>query len=408
MGVWVFLSIGVQALLANRVRSFLTMLGIIIGIASIISLLAVGTGAKKRLLEQISSMGSNVILVVPGSTTAGGLQLGPGAIPTLTYEDARAIKSECPSVDSVAPNVRGGAQVVYGNQNWSTMILGVTPDFFAVREWPVLRGRIFSQSDVDGATKSCAIGKTIAEKLFGSMEPLGRMIRIQNMPFTVIGVLDRKGQSPQGTDQDDAIFIPLRTAQRRLFGGPFPEAIQAVLVRARDASSLQQAKNEMTSLLRQRHRIAGSKEPDFTVQSLTEIVSVALRSAKTMSLLLGAVASISLVVGGIGIMNIMLVSVTERTREIGIRMAIGARRRDVLFQFLVEAVLLTTLGGVIGIALGVAASMLSARILSWPAVVSGRSVVFAVLFSAVIGIFFGLYPARRAANLRPIDALRCE
>ncbi|HEY6009519.1 MAG TPA: ABC transporter permease, partial [Geobacteraceae bacterium] len=298
---WQSLKIALRALRVNKMRSFLTMLGIIIGIASVIAMVAIGSGAEKKISEQIASMGSNLILVIPGSTTSGGLRIGPGAAPTLTYDDARAIKAECPSVDAAAPNVRGGGQVVYGNQNWSTQIQGVTPDFLIVREWSLVSGRGFTQSDVDGATKNCIIGQTIADELFGATDPVGKIIRIRKIPFTVIGLLDKKGQSPQGTDQDDIVLIPVRTAQRKVFGSPFPNAVGAIMVRAKGSDVLTKAEEEVTALLKQRHRIGANKENDFTVRNLSELLSVASSSSQTMSLLLGAVASISLVVGGIGI-----------------------------------------------------------------------------------------------------------
>jgi putative ABC transport system permease protein len=406
--LWQSLKIALRALRVNKMRSFLTMLGIIIGIASVIAMVAIGSGAQKKISEHIASMGSNLILVIPGSVTSGGLRIGPGAAPTLTYDDARAIKAECPSVDAAAPEVRGGGQVVYGNQNWSTMVEGITPDFLVAREWSLASGRGFSQSDVDGATKTCIIGQTVADELFGSTDPVGKILRIRKIPFTIVGLLDKKGQSPQGTDQDDIVFIPLRTAQRKVFGSPFPNAVGGILIRAKGNDVLSRAEEEVTALLKQRHHITASKTNDFTVRNLTELLSVQSSASQTMSLLLGAVASISLIVGGIGIMNIMLVSVTERTREIGIRMAIGAKQRDILLQFLTEAVLLTFFGGVIGIGLGVAGATAISKFAGWATLVSFEAVATAVFFSAAVGIFFGFYPARKAAALNPIDALRYE
>ncbi|RNC70758.1 MAG: FtsX-like permease family protein, partial [Desulfuromonadales bacterium] len=346
--LWQSLLIALRALRVNKMRALLTMLGIIIGIAAVIAMVAIGAGASKMISDQISSIGSNLLLVLPGSTTSGGLRTGAGGTPTLTYDDARAIKAECPSVAEVAPTVRGTAQIVFGNQNWSTIVMGVTPEILSVRDWPVVAGRNISQSDVDGATKNCLIGQTVADNLFGDADPIGKIIRIKKIPFTVIGLLGKKGQSPQGTDQDDVIFVPLRAAQRKLFGSQFPNTISAMMIQAKSAEDLKKAEEEVTALLDQRHRIGPSRERDFSVRNLSEILAVSEQSSKVMSILLGAVASISLVVGGIGIMNIMLVSVTERTREIGIRMAIGAKQRDILLQFLTEAVLLTTVGGIIG------------------------------------------------------------
>lgn len=408
MELWQSLKIALRALRVNKMRSFLTMLGIIIGIASVIAMVAIGSGAEKKISESIASMGSNLVLVIPGSTTTAGVRVGPGAAPTLTYDDSRAIKAECPSVEAAAPNVRGGGQVVYANQNWSTVVMGVTPDFFVVREWSIAMGRNFTQSDIDGMTKNCIIGQTIADNLFGATDPIGKIIRIRKVPFTVVGLLEKKGQSPQGTDQDDVVYIPVRTAQRKLFGSPFPNAVGAIMVRAKSSEDLSRAEEEVTALLKQRHHIGSKKENDFTVRNLTELMSVASSSSQTMSLLLGAVASISLIVGGIGIMNIMLVSVTERTREIGIRMAIGAKKRDILLQFLTEAVLLTFFGGIVGIGLGVAGATAVSKIAGWATLVSFQAIAMAVFFSAAVGIFFGFYPAKKAAALNPIDALRYE
>ena len=406
--LWQSLLIALRALRVNKMRALLTMLGIIIGIAAVIAMVAIGAGASKMISDQISSMGSNLLLVLPGSTTSGGLRSGSGGAPTLTYDDARAIKAECPSVAEVAPTVRGSAQAVYGNQNWSTIVLGTTPDMATVRDWSIFAGRNLSPSDVDGALKNCIIGQTVADNLFGDADPIGKIIRIKKIPFTVVGLLDRKGQSPQGTDQDDVVFVPLRTAQRKLFGSQFPNAVGAMMVQAKNADVLDRAQEEVTSLLDQRHRIGPARERDFTVRNLSEIMAVAEQSSRVMSILLGSVASISLLVGGIGIMNIMLVSVTERTREIGIRMAIGAKQRDILLQFLTEAVLLTTVGGIIGMGLGVGGAMVVSKLMDWPTLISSTAIVIAFLFSAGVGVFFGFYPARKAASLNPIDALRYE
>jgi putative ABC transport system permease protein len=402
------LLIAVRALRVNKMRALLTMLGIIIGIAAVIAMVAIGSGASKMISDQIASIGSNLLLVLPGSVTSGGLRSGSGGTPTLTFDDAKAIKTECPSVADVAPTVRGSAQIVFGNQNWSTIVMGVTPEMLSVRDWPLTSGRNISQSDVDGATKNCLIGQTIAENLFGAADPVGKVIRIKKIPFTVIGLLEHKGQSPQGQDQDDVVYIPLRTAQRKLFGSQFPNTVGSVMIQAQGADVLKKAEEEVTALLDQRHRIGPSHERDFTVRNLSEILAVSEQSSKVMSILLGAVASISLIVGGIGIMNIMLVSVTERTREIGIRMAIGAKQRDILLQFLTEAVLLTTCGGIIGMGMGVAGAMVISKIMEWPTLISSQAIIIAFLFSAGVGVFFGFYPARKAAGLNPIDALRYE
>ncbi len=402
------LRIALKALRVNKMRSFLTMLGIIIGIAAVIAMMAVGSGASYVISQQIASVGSNILLVLPGSTTSGGLRTGSGGVQTLTSDDSKAIQAECPSVELASPATRGSGQIVYGNQNWSTQLLGTTPELFEIREWPVSVGRPMTSSDVDGAAKVCLLGQTVAQNLFGAEDPIGKMVRIRKVPFIVVGIMERKGQSPQGTDQDDIVFVPFRTAKTKLMGSQFPKSAGSIMVKAKSAELLPRAEEEIAELLKQRHRITGGKEPDFTVRNLSEILAVAEQSSKVMSLLLGSVASISLIVGGIGIMNIMLVSVTERTREIGIRMAIGAKRKDILLQFLTEAVLLTILGGLIGIALGAGGATIVSRILSWPTLISPIAVTVAFLFSGAVGIFFGFYPARKAAGLNPIEALRYE
>jgi putative ABC transport system permease protein len=402
------LKIALRALRTNKMRSFLTMLGIIIGIAAVIAMMAVGTGASYVISQQIASIGSNIILVIPGSTTSGGLRTGSGGAQTLSSDDVKAIINECPSVGTASGTVRSSGQVVYGNLNWSTVIMGGTPELFEIREWPVTAGRSITQQDVDSAGKVCLLGQTVADNLFGSADPVGSIVRIKKIPFTVIGILESKGQSPQGTDQDDTIFVPLRTAQRNLVRSQRTEIVGAIIVKAKSKELIDKAESEIKSLLNQRHRITGDKEPDFSTRNLSEILAVAEKSSKAMSLLLGAVASISLIVGGIGIMNIMLVSVTERTREIGIRMAIGAKKNDILLQFMAEAVLLTMLGGVIGIALGAGGATIVSRLLGWPTMISFQSISIAFFFSAAVGIFFGFYPARKAAGLNPIDALRYE
>ena len=396
--LWQSLLIALRALRVNKMRALLTMLGIIIGIAAVIAMVAIGAGASKMISDQISSIGSNLLLVLPGSVTSGGMRSGSGGTQTLTYDDARAIKAECPSVAAVAPNVRGAGQVVYG----------VTPEMVDVRDWTIVAGRNITQSDVDGATKNCLIGQTVADNLFGGTDPIGKIIRIKKIPFTVVGLLGRKGQSPQGQDQDDVIYVPLRTAQRKLLGSQFPNVVGSIMVQAKDAEVLDKAEEEVKELLNQRHRIGPNREVDYTIRNLSELLAVTEQSSKVMSILLGSVASISLVVGGIGIMNIMLVSVTERTREIGIRIAIGAKRRDILLQFLTEAVLLTTCGGVIGMLLGIIGARLVAGLVGWPTLISVNTIVIAFAFSAGVGVFFGFYPARKAASLNPIDALRYE
>ena len=410
MKFWMAVEIALTALRANRLRSALTMLGIVIGVAAVIAMVAVGSGATERIQQQIEAIGSNLILVVPGSITSNGVRLGSGATVTLSEDDARAIASECPAVASVAPTVRGGAQVTYGNNNWATSIVGTTPDYLTIRDQTVVRGNPFSADDGSSGTKVALLGGTVSQNLFGSADPTGQTIRIKNVPFTVDGVLSAKGQSPTGQDQDDVILIPISTAKRQVVGASQANAgsIGAIMVQAVDAHSMDEAQSEIEALVRQHHRIQPGQDDDFTVRNLSDVFSAQESSARVMSILLGAIASVSLVVGGIGIMNIMLVSVTERTREIGLRIAIGARTRDLLAQFLVEAVTLSILGGIAGILVGVTASALISHFAGWNTLVSPTAIALAFVFSALVGVFFGYYPARKAALLDPIEALRYE
>lgn len=389
-------------------RSALTMLGIIIGVGAVIAMLAVGTGASRQIASQISSIGSNLIMVLPGATTAGGVRMGAGTQPTLTMGDAEAILKESPAVAEVAPVHNGVAQVVYGHQNWSTGIVGTTPSMLEVRDWPLSAGRPFTEQDVKSAAKVCLLGQTVVENLFGDMDPVGQIVRIKKVPFTVIGVLARKGQSPGGQDQDDTIYVPVTTAQKKLFGTAFPGMIRIIMVKAKSTGDLQAAEKQINELLRQRHRIGPKQESDFTVRNLTQIMQTAEQSSRVMALLLGAIASVSLIVGGIGIMNIMLVSVTERTREIGIRMAVGAKTWDIRLQFIIEALTLSLIGGIVGIIAGISGSKILSAIAGWPTVVSLFSVFLAFGFSGLVGMFFGFYPAYKASNLNPIEALRYE
>ncbi len=402
------LRIALRALMVNKMRSALTMLGIIIGVGAVIAMIAVGSGAKARIAEQIASMGSNMLIILSGSSTSGGLRFGSGTVPTLTVDDAKAILSEIPTVRYVAPNLSGVAQVVYGNQNWSTIVNGTFPEILEIRNWPLASGRSFAQQDLDGATKVCILGKTVVESLFGGIDPIGQVIRIKKVPFTVIGVLASKGQSTWGQDQDDTILVPLTTAQKRLFGMQFPGMVRVISVQAREPEVMQEAERQITDLLRQRHHIQSNQENDFTVRNLTEAMSSAEQSAQVMSLLLGAIASISLIVGGIGIMNIMLVSVTERTREIGIRIAVGAKSRDILLQFLIESLVLSLMGGMLGIGIGIAGTMVLSTFTQWPILFSIEAILLAFLFSGSVGVFFGFYPARKASLLNPIEALHYE
>ena len=400
--------ISFRALRVNKMRSALTMLGIIIGVGAVITMLAVGTGARQRIGEQIASIGSNLIMVVPGSTTAGGVRMGAGTQPTLTLGDAVAIQKECPSVLYVAPVHSGVAQVVYGNQNWSTSITGTTMDMLYVRDWPLSDGRVFTEEEVRSATKVCLLGQTVVDNLFGGINPVGQIIRIKKIPFTVIGILEAKGQDPGGHDQDDTIYVPVTTAQKQLFGTQFPGMIRTIMVKAKSTEDLAAAERQINELLRQRHHIGQKQDDDFTVRNLTQMMQAAEQSTSVMTLLLGAIASVSLLVGGIGIMNIMIVSVTERTREIGIRMAIGAKTWDIRLQFIIEALILSMIGGVAGIVIGISGSKILSMLFGWLTIVSPLSIFLAFGFSGLVGIFFGFYPAYKASLLDPIDALRYE
>ncbi|MDQ7785670.1 MAG: ABC transporter permease [Desulfomonilaceae bacterium] len=400
--------IALGALRVNVMRSLLTMLGIVIGVGAVVVMVSVGAGARELIGDQIRSIGSNLILVVPGATTQGGARLGAGSVHTLTVSDAMAIEQECPAVKLAAPVWGNIVQVVYGNRNWRTRVTGTSNAYFSVREWNLRFGRTFTPEEEQHAAKVAVVGKTVLDHLMGDAYPLGKVLRIQNVPFTIVGVLESKGQSPRGDDQDDTILIPLKTAQYRLFGTPFPGEVQAILIQATRISLIGEAEKQIDKLLTERHKIRGSDEKDFTVRNLTEILASAQKSLNIMTTLLGAIAAISLLVGGIGIMNIMLVSVTERTREIGIRIAVGARSADILSQFLIEAVVLSVLGGLMGIMLGIGGAYVFARATSWPALVSPAAMLIALLFSAGVGVFFGFYPAMKASRLLPIEALRHE
>jgi putative ABC transport system permease protein len=397
--------IAVRALARNTMRSSLTMLGIIIGVGAVIAMVSVGQGAKAQVEDQIASIGSNLLMVFPGSTTQGGVHAGSGTVTTLTEDDANAIQKELSSVHLAAPSLRTVAQVVSANQNWSTGVTGTSPEYFVVRDWTFESGGAFSASDMTGAAKVAVVGSTVSENLFGSQDPVGQIIRIQNVPFKVVGLLAPKGQSAMGHDQDDTVVIPLSTLQKRIMG---VTNIQTIMVSAHSPEDTVTAEGEIQRLLHQRHHIPAGQEDDFTVRNMTDIAAAAEASSKIMTILLGSIASVSLIVGGIGIMNIMLVSVTERTREIGIRMAVGAKSRDILLQFLVEAVVLSLSGGILGVILGVASARIISAFVHWPTIISLRSILLATMFSIVIGIFFGMYPARRAAALDPIEALRYE
>ncbi len=402
--------IAFRALRMNKLRSGLTMLGIIIGVAAVIATVAIGSGATQRIEEQIASVGSNLIIVLPGSTTSSGLRMGSGNAVTLSEADARDLVVQCPDIAVATPTVRGGAQVVFENSNWATIIFGTTPDYLIIRDLSVSDGVAFSQQDVIGATKSALLGKTVVYNLFGDADPIGQTIRIKQVPFTVVGVLAPKGQSSNGQDQDDVILLPISTAKRKVIGikQANADAVDVIMMQAKSSGQMQAAQDEAKALLRQRHHLSATEVDDFSIRNLQEIFAAQEASSNIMSLMLAGVASVSLIVGGIGIMNIMLVSVRERTREIGLRQAVGAKVRDILTQFLVEAVTLAILGGFVGVLLGISASAAISRLAGWNTVVGPGAVALAVFFSALVGIVFGYYPARKAAYLDPIEALRSE
>ncbi|MFA6903503.1 MAG: ABC transporter permease [Gallionellaceae bacterium] len=396
-----------MAMWANRLRTILTMLGMVIGVGAVILMLAVGQGAQQKVQASIAAMGSNLFIILSGSTTSGGMRMGGGAAPTLTAEDAQSI-GELPLVAAVAPSSPGVAQLVYGSSNWSTQVIGTTPSYLTVRNWALAAGMPFTDSDVRSATRVALIGRTVAENLFGDEDPVDRTIRIKNSPYVVLGVLAAKGQSLDGRDQDDTVLVPVTTAQRKLFGSQFAGTVRFIMTQAESAEVMPQVERSITELLRQRHRIRAGADNDFTIRNLTAMANTAADTAKVMSLMLGSIASISLLVGGIGIMNIMLVSVTERTREIGIRMAIGARGQDILLQFLLEAIIISVIGCLIGVLLGVGGAYAVSVITGMAAVVTVSSIITAFAVAAGVGIFFGWYPARKASGLRPIDALRFQ
>ncbi len=394
-----------RALRRNKMRSFLTMLGIIIGVAAVIAMLAIGQGAEFSVQQQINALGTNVLIVLPGSQQTGGLRVGAGSMTTLTEDDAFAIQKECPAVSLVSPGTRAGGQVIAGNLNWATGIEGTGPDYLEIRKWSVEYGDFYTDQDVKAASKVCVLGKTVADNLFPESSPVGQTIRIRNVPCKVIGVLSRKGQNAMGQDQDDIILAPYTTVLRRLTWYPY---LRQILVSATSPANIAVAQTQISELLRMRHKIAPYDPDDFTIRNQADLAATANATTQILTILLASIASVSLLVGGIGIMNIMLVSVTERTREIGIRMSVGARGWDILTQFLIEALVLSLLGGIIGILLGVGGSSAISKIAKWPTIITAFSIVLSFGFSIAIGIFFGFYPARKAAQLNPIDALRYE
>jgi putative ABC transport system permease protein len=410
MRAWPSVQMAVGALKINKVRTGLTALGVIIGVGAVVTMMAIGAGAQARVSEQIRSLGSNLIIVLSGSITSGGVRLGAGSQLTITEDDARAIQRELPGVLVAAPVMRGGVQTVFGNTNWSTALQGVTPEYFQAREWDVASGRPLTQEDVDAATKMALLGQTVRDNLFGSADPIGQTVRIKKVPFIVVGVLARKGQSAQGDDQDDTVIVPLSTAKKKVLGVSQANvrAVGAILIKIRETGGMRDAEPQIRTLLRQRHHLQPNQDDDFALRNLSDILASQEAASRVMSLLLAAVAAVSLVVGGIGIMNIMLVSVTERTREIGLRRAVGARRRDILTQFLVEAVFVSLAGGLVGIGLGIVGSYAIGYAFQWRVLVSFAAVLPAFLFAGAVGIFFGYYPALKASRLNPIEALRYE
>ncbi len=403
--IWATIRIALRALRRNKMRTLLTMLGMIIGVAAVISAVSITNGAKSQIESQIAAMGQNVILVFSGSFTRGGVHTGWGSAGTLTLEDAEAMQREIPGVTATSPEVRTSSQIAAGNQNWATQILGESPSYFDIRQWPIVAGSSFSDIDVRSANKVAVIGKTIADQLYPGEDPIGQILRIKAVPFKVVGMLTPKGLSVQGQDQDDLVIIPYTSAMKRV---QRVTTVRSVIVQTAKPSLLAPVQQQIIELLRQRHRITPGRDDDFTVRNQQEIADMATAQSKTMTMLLGAIAGVSLLVGGIGIMNIMLVSVTERTREIGIRMAIGARGKDILVQFLVEAVTLSAIGGLCGIGAGLGGSRAISSLMTWPTLTPPSWVAIALISSGVVGMVSGFYPAWKASRLDPIDALRYE
>jgi putative ABC transport system permease protein len=403
------LRVALRALFRNKLRSFLTTLGIVIGVSAVIAMVAIGEGAKSAVEQAFASMGSNLLIVMSGATTRGGAFGGFGSMPTLTWDDMHAIANEVPSARYVTVQLRGVAQIVSEDQNWSTSVIGTGPEFLAIRSWDTSRGDAFSQSDIDGGTKVVLLGQTVVDKLYGSsFDPVGQTVRIQNVPFQVVGVLAKKGQSPGGQDFDDTVLVPYTTYQAKIQGGLQKYIAGMMMVSADPAAGTARAQRQITELLRDRHHLPIGADDDFSIRDLTEMAAASQQGTQTLTTLLASVAAVSLIVGGIGIMNIMLVSVTERTKEIGLRMAVGAKPRNILLQFLVEALSLSIAGGLIGIALGLFVANWMATKFGWPMLVRPDIVAIAVGFSGLVGVGFGLYPARKASLLDPIDALRYE
>jgi len=401
--------IALRALLRNKMRSFLTMLGIIIGVAAVIAMVAIGEGAKAKVEEAFAAMGTSLLIVMPGSTTSGGSRGGYGSASTLTWDDLKAIQTEVPTVRSAAPVLRANTQIVSEDQNWATQVQGTTPEYFDIRNWPVSSGVGITASDGETGTKVVVLGQTVVKQLFGpNADPIGQTVRIKSTPFQVVGVLQAKGQSPMGQDYDDCAYVPVKTFQTRIQTSLQKFLSGVIFVGATSPADTARAEMQVTNLLRDRHHIGAGSDDDFSIRNLTEIAGAQQEGTKTLTTLLASIAAVSLLVGGIGIMNIMLVSVTERTREIGVRMAVGAKPYHILLQFLIEALTLAVMGGLLGIALGIGAGTRLSAQFGWPMLVRPDIVVISVMFSALVGVGFGLYPARKASRLDPIEALRYE
>lgn len=406
--IFIIIKIALDSILIHKLRSFLTVLGIIIGVSSVIIMVAIGNGAKLEIEKQISSIGSNLIIVLPGATSSGGVRFGTGTQMTLTIQDAESLKKESPYIEDTTFSIHEVLQVVYKNMNWSSLVRGTNTSFFRIQEWELERGRFFNEEDIKSGNRVAVIGYTVVKNLFGLEDPIDKTIRIKKIPFKVIGILKEKGTSPRGDDQDDVILVPYTTAQRNLFGNILPDRVRVIYIKARSLNDLFQAENDVKSILRQRHKIQRNQEDDFSVRNITQSLQARQESSRVMTFLLGAIASISLIVGGIGIMNIMLVSVTERTKEIGIRMAVGATTYHIQIQFLIEAILLSIIGSILGILLGIAGAFVSDFVFHFKAILSLDSIIISLFLTMMVGVVFGFYPAYKASLLDPIEALRYE
>ncbi|MDP3909836.1 MAG: ABC transporter permease [Gemmatimonadales bacterium] len=409
MNVWQTARVALRALLRNKLRSFLTMLGVVIGVGAVVAMVAIGEGAKAQVEKTFAAMGSNLIIVIPGTTTAGGAHGGFGSMPTLTWDDLDAIRTQLASVETAAPSMRTIAQILSEDQNWSAQVTGTTPEYFRIRNWSLERGALFTESDVEAGTKVAVLGSTVVDMLYGpGVDPVGRTVRVKNVPFVIVGVLAPKGQSPMGSDYDDAVFIPVTTYTSKIESGLRNYVNGVIFVGASSTQATARAERDVRALLRERHRVQPGEDDDFSVRNLTEMAGAQEEGTRTLTTLLASIAAVSLLVGGIGIMNIMLVSVSERTREIGLRMAVGAKPRNILTQFMTEALALSAMGGVVGVAIGLAVAERMASTFGWPLLVRPSVILVALGFSALVGVGFGLYPARKASLLDPIEALRYE